>query len=76
MSWERSCCADGIRFGSRAVCCLALALIPGLPKLSFVLMADGVALMARRLPAAKDEATLLAEEAAAADCDGWQGEGR
>jgi flagellar biosynthesis protein FlhA len=46
---------------------LALALIPGLPKLSFVLMAGGVALMARRLPAEKDEATLLAEEAAAAD---------
>ena len=45
---------------------LALALIPGLPKLSFVLMACGVALMARRLPAAKDEALVLAEEAAEA----------
>jgi flagellar biosynthesis protein FlhA len=45
---------------------LALALIPGLPKLSFVLMAGGVALMARRLPAAKDEALVLAEEAAEA----------
>ncbi len=44
---------------------LALALIPGLPKFSFVLMAAGVALMARRLPAAKDEAVLLAEESAA-----------
>ena len=30
---------------------LALALIPGLPKLSFVLMAGGVALIARKLPA-------------------------
>ena len=30
---------------------LALALIPGLPKLSFVLMAGGVALIAKRLPA-------------------------
>jgi flagellar biosynthesis protein FlhA len=33
---------------------LGLALIPGLPKLSFVLMAAGVALIARRLPAGKD----------------------
>ncbi len=49
---------------------LALALIPGLPKLSFVLMAGGVALMAKRLPAAKDEATLLAEEAAAVELPG------
>ena len=30
---------------------LTLALIPGLPKLSFILMAGGVALIARRLPA-------------------------
>ena len=30
---------------------VALAMIPGLPKLSFVLMAAGVALIARRLPA-------------------------
>ncbi len=30
---------------------LALALVPGLPKLAFVLMAGGVGLMARRLPA-------------------------
>ncbi|XBH11215.1 flagellar biosynthesis protein FlhA [Edaphobacter paludis] len=43
---------------------LALALIPGLPKLSFVLMAVGVALIARKLPAAKEEAVLLADEAA------------
>src|SRR6185437_625288 len=43
---------------------LALALIPGLPKLSFVLMAVGVALIARKLPEAKGEAALLAEEAA------------
>lgn len=43
---------------------LALALIPGLPKLSFVLMAVGVGLIARKLPEAKGEAALLAEEAA------------
>jgi flagellar biosynthesis protein FlhA len=43
---------------------LALALIPGLPKLSFVLMAVGVALLARRLPAAKEGALLLEDEAA------------
>jgi flagellar biosynthesis protein FlhA len=40
---------------------LGLALIPGLPKLSFVLLAVGVGLIARRLPAAKD-ASLLVEE--------------
>ena len=34
---------------------LALALIPGLPKLAFVLMAGGVALLARRLPAERPE---------------------
>ena len=43
---------------------LALALIPGLPKLSFVLMAVGVALIARRVPAAKEGALLLEDEAA------------
>jgi flagellar biosynthesis protein FlhA len=43
---------------------LALALIPGLPKLSFVLLAAGVALLARRLPEAKAEVALLAEDAA------------
>ncbi|WP_325379620.1 flagellar biosynthesis protein FlhA [Edaphobacter sp.] len=43
---------------------LALALIPGLPKLSFVLMAVGVALIARKLPEAKSDESLLAEEAA------------
>ena len=43
---------------------LALALIPGLPKLSFVLMAVGVALLARRLPAAKEGALLQEDEAA------------
>ncbi|HEY1743213.1 MAG TPA: flagellar biosynthesis protein FlhA, partial [Granulicella sp.] len=42
---------------------LALALIPGLPKLSFVLMAVAVGLIARKLPAAKDAAQLLADEA-------------
>jgi flagellar biosynthesis protein FlhA len=46
---------------------LALALIPGLPKLSFVLLAVGVALIARKLPAAKEESVLLAEEAAEAE---------
>ena len=33
---------------------LALALVPGLPKISFVLMAAGVALIARRLPSASE----------------------
>src|SRR5580704_12381535 len=41
---------------------LGLALIPGLPKLSFVLLAVGVGLIARRLPAAKDASLALAEE--------------
>ena len=41
---------------------LGLALIPGLPKLSFVLMAVGVGLIARRLPAAKDASLSLGEE--------------
>jgi flagellar biosynthesis protein FlhA len=45
---------------------LALALIPGLPKLSFILLAVGVGLIARKLPAAKEESVLLAEEAAEA----------
>jgi flagellar biosynthesis protein FlhA len=43
---------------------LALALIPGLPKLSFVLMAAGVGLMAKRLPATQDGALAQAEEEA------------
>lgn len=43
---------------------LALALIPGLPKLSFVLMAVGVALIARKVPAAKEDTLLLADETA------------
>ena len=43
---------------------LGLALIPGLPKLSFVLMAAGVALIARRLPAGKDASLAVADEAA------------
>jgi flagellar biosynthesis protein FlhA len=42
---------------------LGLALIPGLPKLSFVLLAFGVGLIARRLPATKDLALSLPEEA-------------
>ena len=40
---------------------LGLALIPGLPKLSFVLMAAGVTLIARRLPAGKDGASAVEE---------------
>jgi flagellar biosynthesis protein FlhA len=43
---------------------LGLALIPGLPKLSFVLLAVGVGLIARRLPAARDASLALAEETA------------
>ncbi len=39
---------------------LALALVPGLPKLSFVLMAAGVGLLARKLPE-KDDALVLAD---------------
>ena len=34
---------------------LALAAVPGLPKLAFVVMAGGVALVARRIPAAAEE---------------------
>jgi flagellar biosynthesis protein FlhA len=41
---------------------LGLALIPGLPKLSFVLLAVGVAMIARKLPANKDAAALALEE--------------
>ncbi|HXC94810.1 MAG TPA: flagellar biosynthesis protein FlhA [Edaphobacter sp.] len=40
---------------------LALALIPGLPKFSFVLLAVGVALIARRLPASQETSLMLAE---------------
>jgi flagellar biosynthesis protein FlhA len=54
--------ACGVLFG--------LALIPGLPKLSFVLLAIGVGLIARRLPAAKDTALILSEEAAEASAKG------
>jgi flagellar biosynthesis protein FlhA len=43
---------------------LALAAVPGLPKFAFILMAVGVALIARRLPTQKQEA-LLAETALA-----------
>jgi flagellar biosynthesis protein FlhA len=46
---------------------LGLALIPGLPKLSFVLMATGVALLARKLPAPKEGAMALADETAPVD---------
>ena len=40
---------------------LGLAMIPGLPKLSFVLMAAAVALMARRLPSVNDAMALVDE---------------
>ena len=46
---------------------LGLALIPGLPKLSFVLMATGVGLMARKLPAPKEGSTALLDEGAPAN---------
>lgn len=42
---------------------LALALIPGLPKLSFILLAAGVAMMARNLPAGSEQAALAEEDA-------------
>jgi flagellar biosynthesis protein FlhA len=38
---------------------LGLALIPGLPKLSFILMAAAVAMIARKLPEATEEVPLL-----------------
>ncbi len=41
---------------------LGLAMIPGLPKLSFVVMAVGVALIARRLPNAGEDALVAEEE--------------
>jgi len=43
---------------------LALALVPGLPKLSFVLMAAGVGLLARKLPEGHDDASAAMEDAA------------
>src|SRR5277367_3317962 len=49
---------------------LGLALIPGLPKLPFVLMAVGVGLIARRLPSAKDAALAVAEESVEAAATG------
>lgn len=52
---------------------LALALIPGLPKLSFVLMAGGVAMMARRLPAGKDDGLAASEEAGAVSASSSKG---
>lgn len=42
---------------------IALALVPGLPKLAFVLMAAGVALLARKLPAGQTTESISAEEA-------------
>jgi len=44
---------------------LALAAVPGLPKLAFILMAIGVALIARKLPAQKEEALLISDDPAA-----------
>ncbi|MCU1324018.1 MAG: flagellar biosynthesis protein FlhA [Acidobacteriaceae bacterium] len=49
---------------------LGLALIPGLPKISFLLMAAGVGLMARRVPADKADSLAQAEEASGADAPG------
>lgn len=46
---------------------LGLAMIPGLPKLSFVLMAAAVAMLARKLPAAVEDAPALAIEATVAE---------
>jgi len=43
---------------------LGLALIPGLPKFSFVLMAAAVALVARKLPPSVEEPSALAVDAA------------
>ena len=51
-SWETQLLAGRNTLWIACGVLLGLALIPGLPKLSFVLMAGGVALMARRLPAA------------------------
>jgi flagellar biosynthesis protein FlhA len=54
---------------------LALACIPGLPKLSFVLTAAAVALIARKVPAAKAEvAEVLDGKAAKAAVDAAKGE--
>ncbi len=41
---------------------LALAAVPGLPKLAFILMAIGVALIARKLPAQKEEPLLISDD--------------
>ena len=45
---------------------LGLALIPGLPKASFVLMAVGVGSIARKLPSAKDAALALEDSSSTA----------
>ena len=44
---------------------LALAAIPGLPKVAFLLMAGGVALIARKLPTPVEEGLVVAGDAAA-----------
>lgn len=49
---------------------LALAAIPGLPKLAFILMACGVALIARKLPAPLDEQLIAAGDAVALEKTG------
>ena len=49
---------------------LALALIPGLPKLSFVLMAGAVGLLARRVPPTPDGAEALTDASDASRKDG------
>jgi flagellar biosynthesis protein FlhA len=46
---------------------VALALIPGLPKLSFILMAAGVALIARKLPTSQQHSLATETESSHAD---------
>src|SRR5947209_1356175 len=46
---------------------VALALIPGLPKLSFILMAAGVGLIARKVPAGQQQALTAEAESSPAD---------
>ncbi len=46
---------------------LALAMIPGLPKFAFIVMACGVALIARKLPAQQEEALLIADDVLSPD---------
>src|SRR5271154_611243 len=52
-----------------------LALVPGMPKIAFLLLAVGVGVIARRLPAPKDAALALAEEAAGTSAKGDKAKG-